>query len=730
MTNSSSAPMSVEKKPSRTKQAEMLPRPDHVKVVGYQSPDWEKLTRKDGAFKKGRDVAMSLWGSKSDERYPTTFVGKSPEEVREMFFKLCRDERMLDVERRWYEKFGGYSQLPFQEWSDKVMALFPNKNTFNPNKDCLAQAIRMVYDELLVGVREVFNQDVIVPLTIEEALDKIKKGANSGFPYFSKHWGDKEPDGTWKNPHMVEYYVNQAKSLVNGVNVIADEPYVLFKRISPDGLNNPKMRPIECPSKTEALAGKSIADSFVKVMKTIDCYYGMNGSDKCGNHVHKLFEYDYVVEGDFSSFDNTAGPLMPYVFLLIKALTPKSHHQYLQNLLRFYQYPKLLTPMGLVSSDLPSGLMSGSSLTSLIGTLTNSIAVKYVMLRMKVNSYTHLSFGDDIALGCDRFNLDEFTAYNAELNLVCNKEKQGVSHGDSARVSFLGYYHFKGDPVSTGIFPIMRSASGLCFRESFNSVEDICDELEIDAEEFSGTNKLGIDLLAFVSKLNNLRNQVNFTEIIKMFRENESHGMNTKHIVPFERLAMGVRCGRTSDQVGLEGSPVMIELYKLESETGVLELPTSELVEVVTTNDNVMVLQIVDLSKSVDDPERTRYTRVVDTNVDDVEKALTKLSNKLEGMRVLKHAIPKKVKEVKPQTEALTYDRIDFLLDVSTKYLPKSKKFQATVVVTSPINNKQVKTFTMVGESAIEAELELAKLVYQFEERVTKSNQLYELATV
>lgn len=719
---------------SKNSKAKSINVPSHVKVTSFESPEWEKLVRSDSSYKSAKGIAMQAWSGSNDELYPTAFAGKSPANVRDMWYALCKDERMADVETKFYGKFGGFGALPFEQWSDKVMALFPENLNFTPDLRVLYQAIRQTYNELLVGVNDVFGQDTIVPLTIEESLEKIKKGANSGFPFYSKHWSDREPDGTWKNPNMVEYYVKTAQSLVNGVNLLQNQPYMLFTRVGNDGINTPKMRPIEAPSKSEALAGNSVADSFLKAMRTIPTYWGQNGSDRCAEKVHDLFKFNYTVEGDFSNFDSTAGGMMPYVFMLLKSLSPSTHHEYLDNLLKYYQSPKVLTPIGLVESTKPSGLMSGSSLTSLIGTLTNAIAVKYVMLRMGNTNYKHLSFGDDVALGCNEFNLESFIAYNFELGLVCNKEKQGISQGPNARVSFLGFYHFKEDGPTQGIFPIMRTAPKMYYRENFVDIETAATSTGVDIEEFEGLNKEGIDLLAFVSKLNNLRNNKNFPEIIAFFRENESYHMDTNKIVPFERLQMAVRCGRTSSQVGLEGSPTMVELYKLEQNSPILDLTPSSLEEVVTINGNTVVLQIIDSSLPMDDISRTKYTRVIDTNVDDLEKAMTKLSNKLEGMKVLKHFVPKKVKEAKTpgeQKPALIFERISLIAEsYIVNYLPKSKKYSCKVTLVSPVNGVIVKEYEQVGDSAHQAELLVAELTYKLEEKITKSNQLYELVTL
>jgi len=717
------------KKLSRSEISEIIPTPSHVNVIYYHSKEWDNKVRQDKALKVGRGVAMSLWGRENDERYPTTFVGKSAEEVREEFMNLCIDEDMKDVESKFYQKFGGFGALPFEEWADKVIALFPEKVNFSPDIACLAKAIHSVRSELLGALAEL-GLDKLQPLTVEESLEKIKKGANSGYPYFSNKWSDRELDGTWKNPDMVNYYVNSAKSLLNGADNLVHEPYVLFKRVSNNGINTPKMRAIEAPSKAEALAGKCIADPLVQIFKTLDTYWGMNGGDNCSEKVQKLFDYDYVVEGDFSAFDNTAGPLMPFVFRLLKDLTPSTHHQFLDNLLKYYQYPTLLTPMGLLSSSSPSGLMSGSSLTSVIGTLTNSIAVKYVMNRMGSTEYKHLAFGDDIALGTNKFDLEAFEAHFYELGLLCNKEKQSVSTGEKSRVSFLGYYHFKSRPNNTGVFPIMRAAPGLFYRESFVNVDKACSQENIDSDEFANEDKIGIDLISFVSKLNNLRNNGNFSDVVEYFRNNEAFRMDTDKIVPFERLQMAVRCGRTSRQMGLESSPTMIELYKLEKGGKELNLEPSTLEEKVTIVGNLVILQIVDTSLDECDPKHTVYTRTINTSVDDYEKALIRLENKLIGLRVLTNRVEKKVREPKEQTAALTFELVKLIIvKGEPKYLPKSKKYELYSEAFSPLNGKLVKTFTVTGEDEEEVEAMSAKLVAKFEEKVTKSNQLFLLVT-
>lgn len=534
--------------------------PSHIKVESYDSDEWNKrLLGDDGEhWKRGRGEAQHLWGEGQEMRQKT-FLDTSPEDFIAKILSLNTDDKMQPIEEKFAAKFGSYKPLPYEEWADVVHALWMEVE-WNPDMEILEWAKTEVVKEIQDALQLLHGTTKLQPLAVEEAIDKVTKGRNSGFPYFTSKW--------FRKPEVLDYYMDQARRLINGEDTLSGCPHILYKRVQPNGIGTPKMRPVECPPKGEAIAAKCLTDKFIEVFKTIPSYYGFNGGENVYKILGPYMEYDWLVESDFSKFDQRVVHLMPHVFQVIMRLVPQKYWRYLQIVLEYYQNAKLLTPIGLISSDRRNGLMSGEGWTSVIGTLANSIAVKYTMRRMGVDDYLRLSFGDDIAIATNKFNLEEFEKYMLELGMDCNRSKQNASTGPQAYFSFLGWYHFRDDwqRGGQGKFPMCRIAPGLYYREFYLTVSQIEQEEDISPETIARLKQspIGIDMIAIVSKLNNCRNNEDFCELVDYVRENSPKRLSTDYIAPLSEIRNAIRNGRRNRGLGLANSPVVRYLYMLE----------------------------------------------------------------------------------------------------------------------------------------------------------------------
>lgn len=558
------------KENDRAERRSAMEIPAHIKILSYQSSDWSDLMAQSqdveiipgwslaDAYKKGRGESYHLW-SEGVELRQDTFHDYSPEDFIQAIVDLNSDELMEPIERKFAQKFGSYKATSFDAWHDKLWTYW-DEVSFNPDSSILAQAVSETVEELKTALVQLTGSDIIEPLPVEEGIKRVTKGRNSGWPFFTSKWAT--------DSAKLEYYIHNAKLLLSGTDTLSGTPHMLYKRVQPNGLNQPpKMRAVQCPPKHDAIAAKCLTDRFIDVFKACPPYYGFNGGENVYKVLQPYMEYDILVESDFSSFDQKVIGLMPYVFQVIRKLIPKAYWRYLQIVFDYYRHAKVLTPIGLVSSDRPNGLCSGDGWTSVIGTLANSIATKYTMRRMGVCDYMRLSFGDDIAIATDHFDVDAFERYMAELGMDCNKSKQNASTGPDAYFSFLGYYHFRSRWLNgnQGMFPMTRIATGLYYKEYFTQLESLEEAGLSDATlELLRQSPKGIELMGIAAKLNNCRNNDDFVALVDFTRQNCPNGLSTEYLMPLEELKSHIRNGRNTRSLGLADMPVIRCLYMLE----------------------------------------------------------------------------------------------------------------------------------------------------------------------
>lgn len=551
-----------------------VPLPEHIECVHWNSDEWKSLVEgEDGEYwTKAKGIALALVPEGPELRQPA-FEDVSPKEFIDKILSLNTDPDMMRIEQKFAQKFGSYKALPYKDWAQKVHDLWMDVE-WNPDVVTLEWAKEEVVKEIQQALLATTESDKIDPLDAHEALQKVTKGRNSGWPYMTSKWSQDE--------EMVQYYLDQAKKLLQGVDTLRGKPHILFKRVQPGGykLNGdeieftPKMRPVECPPKHDAIAAKCFTDKFVEVFKTMQPYYGFNGGESVYKCLEPFMEYNLLVESDFSGFDQRCQHIMKHVFDVIAQLVPRRYHIYLRIVLDYYQHSELVTPIGILKgvNGRINGLNSGDGWTSVIGTLANSIAVKYTMKRMGVDDYLRLSFGDDIALATNQFDTDLFESYMKELGMDCNRSKQNVSAGKDAYFSFLGYYHFRESwkAGNQGKFPMCRIAPGLYYKEFHMTPGSISAEIDITPEELENLRNTpeAIEMVAIAAKLNNCRNNDDFESLVRYVREHSPHKLSTNYIMPLAKVKEAIRNGRKSRNMGLANSPVVQLLYKIEAEEG------------------------------------------------------------------------------------------------------------------------------------------------------------------
>lgn len=536
-------------------------RPSHIGCVQYDSRDWQNMMESPNgkAWERGKGIVKGYLKPDNSDPFYGTFPGMSEGAVRDLFYSFCLDDDIRDVEQKYYDKFGTYRAPGYAQWAGNVHSLWKT-TTYDPDLQLLEACKNRLKNDLAAAIHQTLGTDFIEALPIEKGLERTTKGRNSGWPFFSRKW--------YTNPEMLGYYTSAAKQLLKGKDTLNGMPHILFKRTAPNG-PSPKVRPVEGPPKHDAIAGKCVTDQFITVFKTMRQFSGFNGGHTIHTVIPQFRQYDVWVESDFSAFDQNCQEMMVHVLDVVRDLIDPTLHAYLDVVQNYYQHGLLITPEGLLygKDGKINGLFSGDAWTSVIGTLANAIANYYALTKMGVTDYVILSFGDDVAIACNRFDALEYSEYMKELGMECNPSKQYVTSGDRARVSFLGYYHFKHRPDCTGVFPIMRSAPGLYYRESWADLKKIAEMAgltELEIEELGKFDPIGVDLMAFASKLANLSEQYTFVEVVEMFREHAPRKMDTRLIYPFENLRKARLQGRYTRGSVLADTPIMQVLMDLE----------------------------------------------------------------------------------------------------------------------------------------------------------------------
>lgn len=544
--------------------AKQCPVPDHISLLSYSSNEWQDLVEMDPSYKQAKGEASKLKEEGQEIRMPT-FDGIDPDVVADHILSLCSDQRMYEFELKFRKKFGSYKALSFEKWANKVYDLWMEPG-WKPHTPTLEWAKKEVTRELREACLEMFGSPVITPLDLEEAFQKVPKGRNSGYPFYSNKW------------HLVDemhsWYMDHASRLVSGEDVLRGTPHMLYKRVQPNG-EVPKMRAVECPAKSDAIAAKCFTDRLVSLFKNMHQYCGFNGGERVYRYLGKMMEMEFLIESDFSSFDQRCQGIMPHVFWVVSQMVPSKYHPYLSNTLNFYQNSSLVTPIGILSgkNGKKNGLMSGDGWTSVIGTLANAVSVKYALKRMESElgtiEYKNLAYGDDIAIAASKFSPDMFEHYMSELGMDCNRSKQNLSYGDQAFFSFLGYYHFRDlwHDGNKGIFPMSRLSPGLYYREYYASPSTLQRELVLTEEEMGKlkANPEIIEMVAIVSKLNNCSQHKDFRKLVSYVREHSPNRLDTEMIAPLSKLKEAMKTGRKSRSTRLEYTPVMSLLYELEA---------------------------------------------------------------------------------------------------------------------------------------------------------------------
>lgn len=560
--------------------------PDYVGLMSYDSQTWQDANEvegiipasqkdKDGEFKQhigaacknAKGIVGAYWSAKATLREKWAREIVNPTSIRDAIFNAIPAGPIKDLEREYLPKWGDYRTLAWPDWCDKLWDLHKPRK-FDPDKEIWEAVKEYVVWELLT-IRGTQDPQLITPMLSKDLLETVTINKNSGMPFCTSKWRS--------NDGMVEFFQSMAGAMLDGtspVDYVADKftcslesariltAAILFNRrqsnggidkpgdevvsTSPtrgDGKASVKMRPVECPPKADALAGKPFIDPMLGVMRQIPCYVGLSGADNIGHYMHKLVEtFPFCLEGDFSSFDASCQrAMMTEVMSVISQLFPGHFKPYFEMIADWYSSMYIINPSGICTGE--HGLLSGCAWTSILGTITNRLCTLYTLFRMGFNAtddteVEHVAFGDDTALLTTRMvDIPSYENIMKEVGMDCNRAKQSQSQGNERYVTFLGYRHFNHIKPSldyVGIFPALRCQ--LVYLERYTEdLVKVCSDMSITPKQF--------DIMRYICKLENLRNHPYRMEVLKILVDS---GLPLEHITYSGEIPDNLRVGRKS----------------------------------------------------------------------------------------------------------------------------------------------------------------------------------------
>lgn len=520
-----------------------------IPMIGYDSDLWTTLknleieipvaqceVQKFGhAMRSAKGTQLNNWRPKKTLRENWARGHKDPQLLRDALFALVPEGPLKDMERAFLPKWGDYRTLGWKDWANEFFDMY-GRDEFDADLDVWKLAVEFVQWELLTS-RGTKDATPLIPKS--DGIHDVTIGKNSGLPFVTKKWD--------RNPDMVRWYENIASKMLDGKQpwevMVSDfgvtedvakamTAAMLFTRrqanggidslddrdkcfstTRPDGKPSVKMRAVECPIKSDAMAGKVFTGPMMERMREIPSYVGISGSDNIGIWMWEIVDnFPFCVEGDYSRFDSTCRrKMMTCVFEIIDNLFSNEFTKYFKMLCDWYPTMWVLTPSGIAvtTPEVEHGLLSGCIWTSILGSVVNRLANVYTLIRMGIDATNEeeveiLVAGDDTAIGSKQpIDSIVYSKTMEELGLVCHPDKQNSSSGPERYLTFLGYRHFAhispsdyGDDY-IGIFPILRTQ--LFYLESFTEdLSEILSATGLTAEQY--------DVVRYLSKLENLRN--------------------------------------------------------------------------------------------------------------------------------------------------------------------------------------------------------------------------------
>lgn len=470
---------------------------------------------------------------------------------------LLRDERIASREEAFYKKIGPYYLTDYELWASKVQGVYARKviPAENEHREVLDKAIAKVASKYMDAVREGTQDGHLRALSVDASLHRLNTDASTGHPFYTSNWTRKYPvpgeDGELIDITPREWARSVSRRMIEtgDYSDLFDMPYTLFTRKAPRGLNpnDQKIneRPVQCSPCVERVIGAGVQQPLVAVMKNRRFSWGLRGvQEMTGLMTEALRNHDTAFEADYSNFDASVSPrLLSRIMLeVIKPLFAEEDHARIEALCHYYRVAKLWAPEGIIEPETVydgPGILSGSMLTNVLGTMVNEVALEYIFERIRTerkvdigNEATCFGYGDDLAIFVSLKGLqyrpcnlvDDFAKYAAEVGLTAHPDKQQICSGSDKEMSFLGMVFYESDLKEFDqvkpVYPINRLMPKMLWYEHFGSVGDSGDNF-VDytkdvEEELSLWEK---NLAGIIGRLDVAVNNRSFQTVVPYFME-------------------------------------------------------------------------------------------------------------------------------------------------------------------------------------------------------------------
>lgn len=290
------------------------------------------------------------------------------------------------------------------------------------------------------------------PISLNNAIDKLKNNTSSGLPYVTKKINVKP---------LLE---SEFTSLLN-----RQDPCLLFTRTQEQ-------------LKTRTVWGFPVADTLnemmyysplLEVQRKLSWRSALNEFEVIDQSITKIIDHSISTQGemlsiDFSAYDSSVSPeLQSYAFEYIKALYPDKYIKQLDYIKYRFTNIGLVTPDGILHG--PHGVPSGSVFTNEVDSI-----VQYLISRQ--SNLTNEDFiqiqGDDgvysIKSGDHLKLIKEFES----AGLTVNYTKSIVSKDYCTYLQNLYHNEYRDSKgVVHGIYPVYRALNRLMYQERFANLD-------------------------------------------------------------------------------------------------------------------------------------------------------------------------------------------------------------------------------------------------------------------
>lgn len=291
------------------------------------------------------------------------------------------------------------------------------------------------------------------PISLEQALKRLKNGTNSGLPFYTKK-------GKVKDKAFNEFDILLKEGF----------PCILFTRTQESG-------------KTRNVWGFPIADTlnemrfYVPLLdyqrKHSTYRAALIGPDEVDRSVtlivKRASETDkWMVSIDFETFDNTVKrPLQKLAFDSIKGLFQSQYSEQLDKISERFATIGIVTPDGILDGD--HGVPSGSTFTNEVDSIVQYLLAKTSSLVDDLNIQIQ---GDDGVYLIPEGSGEDLFSHFESFGLKVSRDKSYISKDYAIYLQNLYHIDYMRNGLIGGIYPVYRAVNRICYQERWTDFED------------------------------------------------------------------------------------------------------------------------------------------------------------------------------------------------------------------------------------------------------------------